>query len=169
MTKIMNQLLRIIFFALLVIGDRSELRAKSDEQAIRKIVALFELAWNHHDMNVLGPITTEDVDFVNVAGLHWKGRSQVVKEHALRHQVRFKNSVMSCKEIRVQFIQHDVALVHIEWETKGDLDFDLKPWPPRKGIFSSLLLKTSGNWFIRAAQNTDSTTTKSLAKTEAPK
>ena len=61
-----------------------------------------------------------------------------------------------------------MALVHIDWETRGDLDFDLKPWPPRKGIFSWLMVK-SGSWKIRAAQNTDSTVPPNLGTTKIQK
>ena len=48
----------------------------ADEQSIRGLATQFERAWNSHDMNLLGAITTEDVDFVNVAGLHWKRTSR---------------------------------------------------------------------------------------------
>jgi uncharacterized protein (TIGR02246 family) len=126
----------------------------ADEQAIRTLATEFERAWNSHDMNVLGSITTEDVDFVNVAGLHWKGRADVVREHAERHKVRFKNSVWTTERVDVQFLTAAVALVHLEWLTRGDLDFDLKPWPPRKGVFSWVVVKTAGQWRIRAVQNT---------------
>ena len=126
----------------------------ADEQLIRGLALQFEQAWNTHDMSKLGAITTEDVDFVNVAGLHWKGRAQVVKEHADRHQVRFKNSVWTTERVAVQFLSPDVALVHIDWQTRGDLDFDLKPWPPRTGIFSWLVVKNAGRWQIRSVQNT---------------
>jgi uncharacterized protein (TIGR02246 family) len=148
----------IALLTLAVIGGVAPATAQSaaDEQAIRDVAARFVVAWNSHDMTVLGSITTDDVDFVNVAGLHWKGRDQVVKEHAERHKVRFKNSVMTFKTVRVQFLRPDIALLHIDWETRGDLDFNLKPWPPRKGIFSWLMVKV-GDWKIRAAQNTDST------------
>src|SRR5687767_437434 len=74
-------------------------QSPADEQLIRGLVTQFERAWNSHDMNLLGPITTEDVDFVNVAGLHWKGRAEVVKEHAERHKVRFKNSVWTTERV----------------------------------------------------------------------
>jgi hypothetical protein len=71
------------------------------------------------------------VDFVNVAGLHWKGRDQVVQ---------------------VQLLRPDVALARIEWETRGDLDFDLKPWPPRQGIFSWVMVKNGAGWRIRSVR-----------------
>jgi uncharacterized protein (TIGR02246 family) len=148
---------RIAIFTFVVLSRIAPVAAQStaDEQAIRDLADRFKVAWNTHDMNILGSITTDDVDFVNVAGLHWKGREQVVKEHAQRHAVRFKNSVWTNKAVGVQFLRSDMALVHVEWETHGDLDFDLKPWPPRKGIFSWLVIKTGVDWKIRAVQNTD--------------
>jgi uncharacterized protein (TIGR02246 family) len=106
-------------------------------------------------MNLLGSITTEDVDFVNVAGLHWKGRAEVVREHAARHKVRFKNSVWTTEHVNVQFLNREMALVNLDWRTRGDLDFDLKPWPPRKSIFSWLVVKDAGRWRIRSVQNTE--------------
>ena len=130
-------------------------QSPSDEKAIRGLASEFERAWNTHDMNVLGSITTDDVDFVNVAGLHWKGKTQVVKEHADRHKVRFKNSVWKTENVTVQFVTPDVALVHLDWTTRGDLDFDLKPWPPRKGLFSWVVVRQNGAWKIRSVQNTD--------------
>jgi uncharacterized protein (TIGR02246 family) len=138
----------------MVVTARSSAQSPADEESVRGLAAQFERAWNTHDMNILGSIATEDIDFVNVAGLHWKGRTEVVREHAERHKVRFKDSVWRTDRVTVQFLAPAVALVHVEWETRGDLDFDLKPWPPRKGIFSWLVVKSEGTWRIRSAQNT---------------
>jgi uncharacterized protein (TIGR02246 family) len=150
---------RFAFLIFSLLGGASPIWAQSpaDHEAVRRVADRFVVAWNTHDMDVLGSISTDDIDFVNVAGLHWSGREQVVREHADRHKVRFKDSVMTNKEVRVQLLRADIALVHISWETRGDLGFDLKPWPPRKGIFSWLLVKERGEWKIRSAQNTDST------------
>ncbi len=155
----MKLLTRLALLTLVSFGvvASSVAQSTADEQAIRAVAERFKIAWNAHDMNQLGAITTDDVDFVNVAGLHWKGRDQVVKEHAERHKVRFRNSTWTNKAVHVQFLRPDVALVHLEWETRGDLDFDLKPWPPRKGIFSWVMVKNGGDWKIRSVQNTDST------------
>lgn len=138
-------------------GTQALAQSPVDERAIRSVVTRFEQAWNTHDMNILGAISTDDVDFVNVAGQHWKGRAEVVKQHADRHLVRFKNSVWTTKAAQVQFLRPDMALVHIDWETRGDLDFDLKPWPPRKGIFSWVMVKSGTDWRLRSAQNTYTT------------
>jgi uncharacterized protein (TIGR02246 family) len=130
-------------------------QSPTDEARIRRLATQFETAWNTHDMNLLGDIVTADVDFVNVAGLHWKGRDEVVREHAARHKIRFKDSVWTTDRVTVQFLRPDVALVHLEWRTRGDLDFDLKPWPPRSGLFLWVVVRDNGVWRVRAVQNTD--------------
>ena len=130
-------------------------QAMPDDQAVRDLAARFETAWNTHDMNVLGAITTEDVDFVNVAGSHWKGREDVVRQHARLHQAMFKDSIWTTETVRVQFLRPDTALVHIDWAMRGDLNADGTPRPPRKGIFTWLVVKESGAWKVRAAHNTN--------------
>ena len=145
------------FVLLLLFAGKTPIAGQSarDDEAIRRLTIEFETAWNTHDMNRLGQIVTDDVDFVNVAGLHWKGRDEVVREHAARHKVRFKDSVWTTERVVVQFLRPDVALVHIDWGTRGDLDFDLKPWPPRKGICVWVVVRSIGTWRVRAVQNTD--------------
>lgn len=130
-------------------------QSATEDASIRRLATQFEAAWNSHDMTLLGQIVTDDVDFVNVAGLHWKGREEVVREHAARHKVRFKDSVWTTERVTIQFLRPDVALLHLDWSTRGDLDFDLKPWPPRKGLFVWVVIRESGVWKIRAVQNTD--------------
>ena len=153
----MKRPIPLLFVAMLLAAATTPAAAQSatDEQGIRRLATQFETAWNTHDMSLLGQIVTDDVDFVNVAGLHWKGRDEVVSEHAARHKVRFKNSIWTTERVLVQFVRPDVAVVHIDWGTRGDLDLDLKPWPPRKGLFVWVVVRDNGAWRIRVVQNTD--------------
>ena len=48
-----------------------------DEEAVRKVVNGFQETWNRHDMNALGALFTQDADFVNIFGTHWKGRESI--------------------------------------------------------------------------------------------
>jgi uncharacterized protein (TIGR02246 family) len=143
---------------LLAAGTPVAAQSGPDEQAIQRLAAQFERAWNTHDMTLLGDMVTDDVDFVNVIGLHWKGRQQVVEAHAAIHRDRFKNSVWANERVTVQFVRPDVALARVEWNTRGDLQGDagnLKPGPPRRGIFVWVVVKDAGSWRIRAVQNTE--------------
>ena len=143
---------------LLTAGAPAAAQSQSDEQAIQRLASQFERAWNTHDMTLLGDMVTDDVDFVNVIGLHWKGRQQVVDSHAAVHRDRFKNSVWANERVTVQFVRPDVALTHVEWNTRGDLQGkagNLQPGPPRRGIFLWVVVNQAGSWRIRAVQNTE--------------
>ncbi len=153
----MRHRLRIALVTVMMVGafGQAFAQATPDDQAVRALAAQFETAWNTHDMNVLGAITTEDVDFVNVAGSHWKSREDVVRQHARLHQTMFKDSIWTTETVRVQFLRPDTALVHIDWAMRGDLNPDGTPRQPRKGIFTWLVVKEGGAWKMRAAHNTN--------------
>jgi uncharacterized protein (TIGR02246 family) len=143
---------------LLAAGTPAPAQAQSDEQAVQRLASQFERAWNTHDMTLLGEMVTDDVDFVNVIGLQWKGRQQVVDAHAALHRDRFTNSVWANERVTVQFVRPDVALARVEWTTRGDLQGkagNLQPGPPRRGIFLWVVVKEAGAWRIRAVQNTE--------------
>jgi uncharacterized protein (TIGR02246 family) len=127
----------------------------ADERNIRELVARWQESWNTHDMKAMAALLAEDADFVNVAGLHWKGKTQIEAEHAARHRTNLKNSIWETHNITVQALSQNFALVHIDWGISGDTDFDGTPRQPREGIFSWLVSKRDGRWLIRAVQNTN--------------
>src|SRR5262245_42183932 len=148
----------VAFALVLAAGIPVAAQSRPDEHAIQRLAAQFERAWNTHDMTLLGEMVTDDVDFVNVIGLQWKGRQQVVEAHVALHQDRFKSSVWANERVTVQFVRSDVALARVEWNTRGDLQGDrdnLRPGPPRRGIFLWVVVNEAGSWRIRAVQNTE--------------
>ena len=129
----------------------------TDETAIRTLANRWQEYWNSHDMHAMATLLTEDADFVNVAGLHWKGRAKIEGEHAKRHQTNLKNSVWVTRNVTVQVLSPHFALVHLDWGISGDTDFDGTLRQPREGIFTWLVTKHGGSWLIRAAHNTNKT------------
>lgn len=127
----------------------------TDERAIQALVHAWEEDWNAHDMTAMGTLITEDADFVNVAGLHWKGRQQIVREHAERHRTNLRLSHWVTHGVTIQTVSPTIALVHITWGMTGDTDFDGTPREPRDGVFSWLVEKHGTHWLIRAVQNTN--------------
>ena len=129
--------------------------APGDEQALRGLATQFEHAWNTHDIICLARsqrrTSTSSTSPVSIG----KEEPKIIREHAERHKVRFKNSIWTTEHVNVQFLNREMELVHLDWQTRGDLDFDLKPWPPRKGIFSWLVVKDAASWRIRSVQNTE--------------
>ncbi len=127
----------------------------ADERAIRGVVAALEDAWNGHDMKAFAALFAEDADFVNVAGMWWKGRDEIERWHRALHETRMKDSRLATTDTSVRFLKRDVAVAHVSWELTGDIGLDGKPRSPRKGILTQVLAKRDGRWWIVASQNTD--------------
>ncbi len=70
---------------------------QSPEQALQAAAEVlaenFRVAWNTHDMEAMGRLLTTDADFVNVIGMHMKGRAQIVAQHEGIHKTQFRDSV----------------------------------------------------------------------------
>ena len=125
-----------------------------DEAQIRSLAANWETAWNKHNMKALFMSFTENADFVNVAGRHWKGRQEIEAQHTARLS-QFIKSTITTKAVTLQFLKPDIGLVHIDWAITGDTDPDGTARKPREGIFLWIVIKQGGRWRIRAAQNTN--------------
>jgi uncharacterized protein (TIGR02246 family) len=108
----MKKLLRIGIAAIfLIVGQLHSAMAQSDdpsigspalaadEAAIRAILDRQTDAWNKHDMEAFVADTMPDVDWINVVGMHWRGRETVMRAHAVLHKGMFANSRMLTPEI----------------------------------------------------------------------
>lgn len=60
----------------------------ADEQAIDATMAKAHDALTAMDFNAFAATLTDDVDWVNVIGMHWVGKPQVVKGHTITFTTR---------------------------------------------------------------------------------
>ena len=139
--------------------------ASSDEDAVRKAVNGFPEAWNRHDMNAFGALFTPDADFVNVAGMHWKGRELIQLNTAFLHGAIpadsvalprsaygiFKTSNITHEQVDIRFLRNDVAVAHVRSELQGDA----RTKEPRHTLLVLILTEENGRWLIAVAQNTE--------------
>ena len=141
--------------------------ASNDEEAVRKVVSGFPEAWNRHDMNAYGALFTPDADFVNVSGLHWKGRESIQSNTAFLHGAVpadsagvtlpksaygiFKTTSWTLKQVDVRFLRKDVAVAHLQIE----LQDDARTKEPRRYLLVMILTKEDGRWLVAVAQNTE--------------
>ena len=126
----------------------------SAQSAAAALAAAFENAWNRHDMSRLGELVTEDVDWVTVAGSRLLGSAQVQAVHEQLHAGALAHTTWTNDAPSVAPITADVALLHMSWTVQGERHADGTPRPPRRGIFSWLLVAGAG-WRIRAAHATN--------------
>ena len=146
----------IAFVLVVSMGASTEYqRAKADETEVRQLVTAYTDAWNRHDTQAFARVFTDDVDYVNIAGRHWKGVEENVREHAIRFAGNMKSAVQTPTEIQVRFLTDEIALVHTSWDVTGYVRPDGKSVPLLKEITTMVVVKHGGKWLITAFQNTE--------------
>src|SRR5215469_10695128 len=129
--------------------------AQDEEDQVRKVLADYTDSWNKHDMQNFAHVFTDDEDYINIVGRHWKGVQENVAEHAKLFQNRLASTVQTPTSVRVRFIRRDVALVHTTWDVTGWTRPSGEAVPVLKEITTMVLVKNNGRWLITAFQNTE--------------
>ena len=130
--------------------------ANDDEGAVRDVLAEYQVSWNSHDTAAFSRLFTEDCDYVNIAGVHWKGAQEIVRRQTELFQKRLKTAVRKLTGVEVRFSTPDVALVHATWDVTGSRRSTGKAVPILKEITTMVMVKTNGKWLITSFQNTES-------------
>ena len=139
------------------VATAAQTPAAADEAAIVQLGKTWENAWNSRDAHALASLLAEDADFVTVLGPNgWlKGRARFESVHAGMFPRLFSKSVWTTKEVQVRFLRPDIAIAHVLWATTGDEVRHVKHGSPREGIFTWVVERQKGQWFILASQNTE--------------
>jgi uncharacterized protein (TIGR02246 family) len=82
-----------------------------DAAAVRGLVNDFANAWNHHDMKAMHDLDTDDVEWVNVVGQHWRGKDTVRRGHTAIHKGMEAKTNMSVESTSLHPIAPNVAVV----------------------------------------------------------
>ena len=127
-----------------------------DESAVRNVLAEYTVSWNRHDTAAVIRLFTENCDYVNIAGIHWKGVQEIVQQPAELFQNRLKTAVRTLTGAEVRFSTPDVALVHATWDVTGWSRPSGEAVPVLKEITTMVMVKTNGKWLITAFQDTES-------------
>jgi uncharacterized protein (TIGR02246 family) len=125
----------------------------ADDAAVRKVLADYDVAWNTHNMKMLEQIIREDAQFINVVGMHWRGRADIIAAHAAFHATFFKDVGMKTDEIDLRPLGADVVIAVV---TQTQDTFT----PPSGGVvqkhqnkLSYVFTKAGGEWRIAHGQN----------------
>ena len=123
-----------------------------DEEAIKRVVATMDDAFNAHKPEV--SLFTPDADFVNVNGTWLKGASDIESGRRNAFETRLRNARTKSLDVRIRFIRPDVAIVNVTSETVGITTSDGRELPPQRELNIRVMTKEDGRWLIAAFQNT---------------
>ena len=115
----------------------------------------FVRSFNAHDAKGFGLLFTDDADWVSVAGIRVKGRTNIQAEHHEAFTTFFSSATLALLDRDVRMVKPDVAVIHFNWELTGQPDKEGKLRPPRRGIITIVATKHESTWKISAGQNTN--------------
>ena len=62
----------------------------------------FVEAWNAHDMTALAALLTPDADWVNVVGMYWMGRDQIMFAQQAFHGGIFRHNQQELRSVQAR-------------------------------------------------------------------
>jgi uncharacterized protein (TIGR02246 family) len=132
-------------------------QANSDEDAVRKIVADEDTAWNAGDAVEYAKHFADDGSATTIRGEFYTGHEEFIKRHAGIFGSIFKNTTLKQEIVSVRFLKPDVAMVETLAMVGG-----IKAPPPGMPVDASGVLRTrllqvmthnGGEWKIVAYHN----------------
>jgi len=107
-------------------------------------------------MTAFAAAFSENADFVNVVGMHWRGRQEIEVKHTVTHRTIFRNSNLQIVDQSVRFLSPSVAIAHVWTQLKGAESLPGRNVQDiRRTLLTCVLAKEADRWLITAAHNTD--------------
>ena len=125
-----------------------------DESSVRAVVSEFASTWNRHDMFGMHELDTEDVEWINITGNHWRGKPDVYKGHDTIHRTIFAKTEMSVESAVIRAIVPDVAVAVATMKFGPVIIPSGQEIPELKTRGSFVLVKHGGTWKIAHFHNT---------------
>ena len=127
--------------------------SKADDQAIRKTVAGFEEAWNAHDMKALAKLFREDAEWVNVVGMHWRGRDAIMIAHAAFHATMFKNTQLKMDAVETRSLGDGYAVAVATYTKDSFTTPNGQVMPKAQDRLTYVLVKGPEGWKVAHGHN----------------
>ena len=145
--------------ALLATGRASAQQPASDEAAIRQTVARMTTNWQNHRFADMATYTTPDVTWVNIVGMHWRGRAQVQQAHQQIFDAMFKGVAFVPGKTEVRTIAPGVAVVTMycyvgTFYPPDGINRGTNQEGDNDDLLTLVLVKRQGHWLLTAGQNT---------------
>jgi uncharacterized protein (TIGR02246 family) len=125
-----------------------------DESAVRALVNEFANTWTRHDMKAMHELDTEDVEWINVVGHHWRGKANVYKGHVAIHKGMSAGTSASVESMTIRSIAPSVAIAVATMHFGGSTDPRYSWVVASKSRASFTMVKRDGIWKIVHFQNT---------------
>ena len=124
------------------------------QNGIRAVLTRYIEAWNRHEMNALTELLADDADWINIVGMHWRGKAAVIKGHEVYHRTIFQKTQLTITNSAIRAITPDVAVAVVTLKVGPFTPPDGKPRFGTEDRESFILVKRGGAWRITHGHNT---------------
>ena len=115
------------------------------------LAARLENAWNAGDSAGFAAPFADDADFVNVLGMHVRGREGITHGHAEIFRTVYAGSTVRYRVDTARLLRPDVGLVHVH----ATLTVPAGPMAgTNNALYSMVLTRDGGEWRIASFHNT---------------
>ena len=123
----------------------------ADVDAIHRVIAGLESAWNNADGEDYSLWFKEDAEFVNVYGTYERGRQRIADGHTAIFNSIYKDSTLRVSPLNVRPVSDEVAIVHLRAQLNVPSG---KMAGEHESLPSMTLVRDEGSWRITAFHNT---------------
>jgi uncharacterized protein (TIGR02246 family) len=108
---------------------------------VKAVLDGWEAAWNASDMTAMWQLTTDDVHWVNVVGMHWRGKAEVQKAHQVYFDLMFKDRSCKLDEIEsIESLPGGAFVAVVRWSMGGFRRPNGMMRPPGRDCMSLVLV-----------------------------
>jgi uncharacterized protein (TIGR02246 family) len=122
---------------------------QSAEQAVRRVFAAMEDAWNRGDADAFGACFTAEATYTTFMGTVYRGRADIAEGHRALFAKALKGTTMVNELADIRFAGPDVAIV----TGRGDVGARRPRRLPKVQTYT-LVREADGQWRIAAFHNT---------------
>lgn len=121
---------------------------------ISTTLANMEKAWNTQDVDLYGKQLDEQCNWVNVVGMCWRGKANVVKAHAVYFELMFKGVPQSIQKVEIRGFGETTAVAVCTLKMGSYKTPDGRVMPESLNRLTFTMLRRDKQWLIASAQNT---------------
>ena len=144
----------LLLGGLLAIGLAMSAKAASVEDGPEAPARAMMAAWNAHDMHAMRAAFTSDASWINVVGMHWVGRDQVMFAHTALHDGMFKTNAQALLSLATRQLSPDIAVLVMEAEQDAYKAPSGHEQPIALNRTTLVVVRRPDGWKIVHGQNT---------------
>jgi len=132
----------------------AEAAAPSLAHRVQTVADLYAKAWNAADMDAMAELYAPEVHWVNIVGMHWRGKAAVDRAHRAYFDIMFKGVPLRLEEIEsVTPLAGGGAVAVIRWSVGAFKTPFGQEVPPSRDRMSLVLMQAGERLLIAHGAN----------------